>query len=199
MKCPKCQTESLTWMPALPNVGSPRVCSRRRAGPRGPGCRGLWVQRSFYQSPEARVFSEERASAGMTTAVDRDLKAGLCPHGHGLLGRTRVSLEPSFYLDRCSRCSGIWFDCGEWDRIAGTRLLDNLPQLWTRDWRRRQRVAEEHADHLAWARRRFGPELMAELQSLACRLESSAVRSEALAFLRETSRRGLRGQQQAPQ
>ncbi len=179
MKCPKCQTESLTWTPALPSTGSPRVCS---------ACRGLWVEQSLYLHPEATAFSEESPPTGLVTATDRDLKAGLCPHGHGLLGRTRVGLEPRIYLDRCSRCGGIWFDCGEWDRIAHSRRLDRLPQMWTQVWRRRRRAAEARAGHLAWARRRFGPELLAELQGLALRLESSAVRSEALAFLRDTSR-----------
>ncbi len=178
MKCPKCQTESLTWAPTLPDAGSPRVCTM---------CRGLWVEQSLYLHPEARAVAEERP-AGRRVAGDPDLKAGLCPHDHGLLARTRVGLEPPFYLDRCARCGGIWFDSGEWDRLAHTPLLDCLPQLWTRSWRRRQRAAEARADHLAWARRRFGAELLAELQGLARRLEGDAARSEALAFLREVSR-----------
>ena len=177
MKCPKCQTRSLTRAPALPNVGSPRVCTR---------CRGLWVEQSLYRHPAAREFSEERVDVRRARS-GRDLKAGLCPHGHGLLGRTRVGLEPGFYLDRCGRCGGIWFDRGEWDRIARARLLDSLPQLWTSSWQRRQRTAEARANHLAWARRRFGPELLAELERLARRLEKSPVRGEALAFLRQAS------------
>ncbi len=176
MRCPKCQTESLTWAPALPDVGSPRVCTE---------CRGLWVEQSLYRHPEAREFSEQKVEGRPRSR--RDLRAGLCPHGHGLLGRTRVGLEPRFYLDRCGRCGGIWFDCGEWDRVARARLLDSLPRLWTTSWQRRQRAAEARADHLAWARRRFGTELLAELEGLARRLEKSPVRSEALAFLREAS------------
>lgn len=76
MKCPKCQTESLTWAPAPPGVGSPRVCTV---------CHGSWVEQSLYQHPVARAFSEERPAAERPTATDHDLKAGLCPHGHGLL------------------------------------------------------------------------------------------------------------------
>ncbi len=179
MKCPKCQTEPLDRAPALPNVGSPRIC---------PVCRGLWVEKRLYRHPAAEAFREQTATA-RSPAGGYDLKTGLCPLGHGLLTRVRIGREPRFYLDRCARCGGIWFDGGEWDRIVRARLLDHLPRLWTRTWRRHRRAAEASADHLAWARRRFGPELLAELQELAGRLEGSAVRSEALAFLRETSAR----------
>ncbi len=179
MKCPKCKNRALASMPALPDVGSPKVCTR---------CRGLWVEQSLYRNPAAQTISEEPIVTKPRTPRGRDLRTGLCPHGHGLLGRTRVGLEPRFYLDRCPHCGGIWFDRGEWDRIARARLLDSLPQLWTQSWRRRQQAAEARADHLTWARRRFGTELLGELQKLARRLEDSPVRSEALAFLREASR-----------
>ncbi|MCB1037776.1 MAG: zf-TFIIB domain-containing protein, partial [Acidobacteria bacterium] len=88
----------------------------------------------------------------------------------------------------CAECEGIWFDAGEWQRIASHHLLESLPEIWTEEYRRRQREEAAEGEVLHWAQERFGDELFSELLSLAARLERHPHRSEVLAFLREGSR-----------
>jgi Zn-finger nucleic acid-binding protein len=75
--------------------------------------------------------------------VLNDKKGGVCPFGHGLLAWARVELDDGvevFYLERCSTCSGVFFDDGEWDRLAHSRMLAHLDDLW--DPMFQQRLAE---------------------------------------------------------
>lgn len=59
-----------------------------------------------------------------------DARTGLCPLGHGILIRARANTEPTFYLERCPHCHGIWFDNGEWNVLAEGHLLEHLEDLW---------------------------------------------------------------------
>jgi len=121
---------------------------------------------------------------------DSDLSAvethtGLCPSGHGLLIRARIEIEPPLFLERCTDCGGIWFDRGEWNRLAENELLKDLPEFWTRAWQRKQRKETSRKLYIEWQQKTFGEELYALLSDLAERLKNHPRRSEALAFIRE--------------
>ena len=176
MNCPKCRKDSL--VPAPSGGDNAFVCN---------GCRGWWVSRELVESSTAHYLLE--GDDGLpSTSTEADLRTGLCPHGHGLMIRARIDLAPRFYLERCPHCGGIWFDRGEWDRVADACLLENLPRLWSLSWQRRQRAAESRAKHMEWANERFGAQLMADLEALAGQLAEHPMRQQALAFLREESR-----------
>jgi uncharacterized protein (DUF952 family)/Zn-finger nucleic acid-binding protein len=75
-----------------------------------------------------------------------DKKGGVCPFGHGLLARARVELDDggeAFYLERCTTCSGVFFDDGEWARLAHSRMFAHLDEFW--DPLFQQRLAEERS------------------------------------------------------
>jgi Zn-finger nucleic acid-binding protein len=113
-----------------------------------------------------------------------------CPGDGTLMSRTRVNVRGSdgaVYLDRCASCLGVWFDAGEWNALASARLLDQLDELWTAEWRSRQRREAERQEYEARVRETFGPELYERLLSVAHELRSHPRRSQALAILREES------------
>lgn len=118
----------------------------------------------------------------------KDASAGLCPHGHGILRRASVP-ELEFFLDRCSTCWGIWFDAGEWTRLAQARCFETLPEIWSEGWQREQRSQRSTASHLAWAEETFGAELLGRLLEVGNLLTDHPSRSEALAFLQIVSQR----------
>lgn len=126
MNCPKCRRKAMTRFPGSvgPDVW---LCSR---------CGGVWVPDGKAANAEP---PEDLVSA--TTVVDSDSRAGLCPAGHGILSRARLDVGEGFYLDRCSHCSGVWFDAGEWQQVSAAGLSAGLFAIWTEPWQRRQREA----------------------------------------------------------
>jgi Zn-finger nucleic acid-binding protein len=173
--CPKCREAPLETPPGR----ATRVlrCSR---------CRGSWVPRdeARLEAVAALLDTESTIRPGEM----QDGKTGLCPLGHGILIRARVDLDDDpFYLDRCSECAGIWFDKGEWTKVASSHLLENLDLLWDPAWRHRVRAERAEADFAESLKRSVGArayDLMAELVALL-RAEPPRIKSLALAFLRE--------------
>jgi Zn-finger nucleic acid-binding protein len=131
-------------------------------------------------------LDEQSVSPGQDV-VEHDAKAGLCPEGHGILIRARVEVDQPFYLDRCFKCGGVWFDSGEWQRLATHHLLGVLPEIWTQEWQERQRAAQEHDSYIAWAHSVFGSDLAGKLCELAAALAGHPRLDEALAFIRNES------------
>jgi Zn-finger nucleic acid-binding protein len=129
----------------------------------------------------------EQASVAGREVEDHDAKAGLCPEGHGIMIRARVEVDEPFYLDRCFECGGVWFDSGEWQRLATYHLLGALPEIWTQEWQDRQRAEKEHESYIAWTHSVFGDELAAKLCEVAAALADHPRREEALAFIRNES------------
>ena len=143
--CPKCASSTL----ARARDRSPPVytCSR---------CRGLWLMpgEADILQPSTPTLDEP------PPRVLNDKKGGVCPFGHGLLARARVELDDGgeiFYLERCSTCSGVFFDDGEWDRLAHSRMLAHLDELW--DPMFQQRLAE------ARSRERWRADLVEKLSA----------------------------------
>lgn len=175
LHCPKCKDVSLE-APAAES-GRPYICK---------SCGGMWLTKTeierFTETGETGFFS---ASDSTDCAPNLDERAGLCPSGHGLLTRARIDADPHFYLERCSRCGGVWFDCGEWDRLVETHLLDRLPEFWTSAWQRAQRSATHESTFREIQKKRFGEAVFADLVRMANRLREHPLKGEALAFLRE--------------
>ena len=131
-----------------------------------------------------RVLAEAAGDAPVVEADPKlDAQAGMCPAGHGILTRARIEGEKAFTLERCPTCFGVWFDRGEWQRVAHEHLANDLPQFWSREWQEQQRRTRGRAAHIAAAREDLGDDVFAKVSELAALLRSHPRRSEALAFL----------------
>ena len=143
-------------------------------------CAGMFV-------PAALVpyLEEEATPAG---AAEHDALGGRCPADGTILSRAEIHIgDGVIHLERCSSCRGIWFDRGEWALLAERQLLENLDQVWTAEWRAKQRRLKTERDYDSRQREELGPELYDALQALAAKLKGHDRRSQALAFLREAS------------
>jgi Zn-finger nucleic acid-binding protein len=172
--CPKCRDTILR---------SPEGRATRLL--RCPDCRGTWLPKD-----EARIeaVGDLLEHDTIRPSKPEDLKTGLCPFGHGILIRARVELEEPFYLDRCNECGGIWFDKGEWNKLARGHLLDHLHALW--DPAVRFRLQKQRAD-LVFKQKlesEVGTEAFKHLLAIAELLQHSDQQAKlaAIAFLRET-------------
>lgn len=106
------------------------------------------------------------------------------------MSRARIELggdRPAVHLERCSSCRGVWFDSGEWTLLAERHLLERMDELWTAEWRARQRRLADAENYERRLRESFGPDLFQRLEELAAMLRGHERRSQALAFLREAS------------
>jgi Zn-finger nucleic acid-binding protein len=173
-RCPKCGAGALSAL-----AGS-RVlrCST---------CCGFWVPPLAFEEPNV-VATLLGLDLHPTGPLEQDHRTGPCPEGHGLLRRARVTNEDPYFLERCARCGGVWFDPGEWTRLAGAGLLTNVTDLWSPAWR--EHLSEEHNRHSLEAdlKHKLGAETFELLDTLAHKLHGQALGALALAYLRERLR-----------
>ena len=177
--CPKCDHES-----PLTTLSSDSTDEEQQASLRCTSCNGIWVPRSDIAKVRDLEHVEALGASDAARAAG-DRRTGVCPEGHGIMTRAKVRWDDPYYLERCSRCGGIWFDAGEWMRIAGDNLLDNLDELWLPSWRRHLAQAESEEQLSAQLESTFGPELHRLLEDVAKALETRKDASLALAYLRE--------------
>jgi Zn-finger nucleic acid-binding protein len=116
---------------------------------------------------------------------DYDKRSGLCPSGHGIMIRARVDIDEPFYLEKCTACGGIWFDNGEWVRIAGNNLASVLGSLWSKAWQRKQRREKSRDSFLEMNRRLFGDLLFEEIMELSKKLKKHTEKDRAMALLQQ--------------
>ena len=170
--CPKCKDVGLLPLRKIDHSGRSLYC---------PECHGLWVAKDLLaqgEEPFPPVASPEEPHDD-----DRDKKAGLCPEGHGLLIRAKVDADPAFYLDRCTRCGGVWFDQGEMRLVLAAGLTDQLPNLWSLDWQRTRRRDRDRQEYLQELKATFGPDIFGRLTELIELLGDHPDKTLALAFL----------------
>jgi Zn-finger nucleic acid-binding protein len=167
MHCPKCG-----GLLSTRGRGEVASCS---------SCGGMFVPRG------KNVTAGDILSA---SPAGHDEEGGRCPGDQSIMSRATVELGQgarTFHLERCPSCHGVWFDEGEWNALATEHLLDRLDEFWTVEWRTKQRRDHDHREYEARVKEEFGPELHAQLLSLAGVLKDHPRRSQALAFLREKS------------
>jgi len=151
---------------------------------RCPGCAGFWVAPEVAASTSsAEVLST--LDAPPARAPSEDKRTGQCPDGHGLLRRARVTWHEPYFLERCGRCGGVWFDAGDWLRTAADGLLSNLSEVWSPAFRRQLSDHQAHASLEVDLRGKLGTELFELLNVVAGRLEMHPQRTVALAYLSE--------------
>jgi Zn-finger nucleic acid-binding protein len=170
LTCPKCRTIRLK----SPSSGTPVL--------RCYACHGMWVTLEEAQALATGGTLLDPVSL-LPQKASGDAIAGVCPKGHGILIRARVELEESFYLERCGQCQGLWFDAGDWAKLASSHLIHHLKDLWDPDWQRRMREERAEERHRSRLRELLGPELFRRLDAVMKDLERHPRRTDAAAYI----------------
>lgn len=171
-RCPKC---SVSLTATHPSSRLALGCAR---------CGGLWAREGAIDALPAP--SDLTGEPGVR--APNDGRTGLCPDGHGILLRARVEEDvegAAFYLERCPACRGMWFDAGEWERIASSEVRTRLDALWDPAARRTALAARREARLAADLRARLGDALHDKLIEVVVALESHPDRAMALAFIED--------------
>lgn len=171
LACPKCKTSELR---TAGRGGTPVL--------RCYSCHGMWAS---LEEAEALIMSGAITDpeSMLPQKVQGDALAGLCPSGHGILARARVDADEPFYLERCSACHGVWFDAGEWQRLASLHLEKNLADLWDPERRRKLESARIEDGHRARMIEVLGLPLVEQIEAAAAAIEASPARHEAAGYL----------------
>lgn len=154
---------------------------------RCPSCSGFWVPPEVVQVA-ASVELLGKLDTHPKQIPGEDKRTGQCPDGHGLLRRARVTFHAPYFLERCARCGGVWFDAGEWSRAAADGLLANLSEVWSPAWRKHLSDQQSQEALEVDLRAKLGSELFDLLHAVANRLETHPQRGVALAYLSERLR-----------
>lgn len=161
--CPRCRT------PLHQQGGEPiRDCRT---------CGGRWLPGSHVAA-----WRDVEATSTHPTNLADDSVAALCPEGHGILRRARLE-RLGFALDRCPHCKGVWFDHGEWDRLAAESVAEHLAELWDPDKRASRRKAASQARIDEDLESAIGVDAMTLLKATANALDGHPEKSRALAWL----------------
>ncbi|MEZ4527879.1 MAG: zf-TFIIB domain-containing protein [Desulfobacterales bacterium] len=128
-------------------------------------CGGMWMMpeeiEACLKSGFKTVHSPEEGK------VTEDHATGLCPNGHGIMTRAKVDLEPPFFLEKCPHCNGIWFDKGEWNRLAETDMISHLFDFWSNSWKKEQQEIKTRKRLEDMQKERFGIQLHEQILQLA--------------------------------
>ncbi len=144
-----------------------------------PKCGGLWI-------PDGQAVGAvpPRGLAEIPGPVtDEDNRTGLCPSGHGILIRAQTHVDSGFYLERCSQCLGVWFDRGEWQKIAAAGLTSGLFEIWSESWQRRQRQQHAEEAHHSRLEAELGGDLIDRIESVAHELKDHPSRGLGVGHL----------------
>lgn len=131
------------------------------------------------------VESYGESDAGELGAALQDQKTGVCPEGHGIMIRARIEVEEPFYLERCSRCGGIWFDAGELEKIITHNLVGNLSDFWCKSWQSRRRKERSRSNYLESNRKLLGDDVFDEVMKLSEILGQHPEKGRAIALLQQ--------------
>ena len=175
--CPKCASQLLVPVEGV-RAGSGASALQC------PSCSGFWVPPEVVSLPASLTILGKRDIRPKQPALENQ-RTGQCPDGHGLLRRARVTWHDPYFLERCARCGGVWFDAGEWSRAVADDLLDNLSEVWSPAWRKHLSDQQSHDSLEVDLRAKLGSSLFAALRTLVDQLESHPQRGVALAYLSE--------------
>lgn len=134
MHCPTCKTSSLT--PAsLEDHLSAQQCKT---------CGGHWIAAQNYWQWIDRHGETlpEKAPEDLSLEIVDQSEAIFCLDCHQLMLKYRVGHGTDFYLDRCSKCGGVWFDRNEWEALKQRNLHDEVHLIFSDIWQRKIRKSD---------------------------------------------------------
>ncbi|MEO1347291.1 MAG: zf-TFIIB domain-containing protein [Cyanobacteria bacterium J06635_15] len=134
MHCPTCKMPSLTQT-SLENHLHAQQCKT---------CAGHWISaQNYWQWIEHQGETlPEKAPEDLSLEIVDHQKIIFCLDCHHLMLKYRVGHGTNFYLDRCSKCGGVWFDRNEWEALKQRNLHDEIHLIFSNVWQHKIRRSD---------------------------------------------------------
>jgi Zn-finger nucleic acid-binding protein len=154
-----------------------------------PNCHGIWISSNEYLAwlaPHHILSIEEiDIEAEFTTPypIADNHQAMFCPDCSHFLRRYKIWPNLAFYLDRCSSCNGIWFDCNEWQTLQTQNLHNKVNIFFTEVWQQKLRSEEMRGRFAKMYLERFGASDYHRIQDMRAWLQGHPNSDSLLAYL----------------
>ena len=129
-ECPLCDHECLNPVELEPGLNA-WWCS---------ACDGHWIPDSAYRAWEPERSGEGTEEEPARPVDSRDAK--ICRDCGRIMLRFPAGGDPSFHVDRCGACGGVWLDGREWQALKQRGLHAELPRVFSETWQKQLR--EDH-------------------------------------------------------
>jgi Zn-finger nucleic acid-binding protein len=175
MNCPTCgPVQSLTIGEIVPGLSSYR-CGN---------CHGDWIRLEQYarwrdRTPNGDAVSP--VSAAAPTEPQPTLRR--CPDCSHILARYRIASDAPFVLDRCRKCHGVWFDRDEWQLVGARGLALRLADVFSDEWQRDIRQADQAAAIERMFEHRLGAAELTRAREVRDWVNNHPKKSDILAYL----------------
>jgi Zn-finger nucleic acid-binding protein len=145
MKCPSCQSDSLT--PSfIDGLFRSHHCQQ---------CQGNWLLIEDYVSWVERNKSELKQEDAAYELEDSKA-ALLCPVTGAIMQKYRINNDAEHKLDYSPQVGGVWLDAGEWEYLKAQNIACSLNKIFTRQWQKQLRDNDTKATFAQLYKDKFG-------------------------------------------
>lgn len=113
-----------------------------------PTCEGIWISADeflVWRAPHPFVLPEAldiEQAFDLPYPIADNKQALFCPDCGRFLRRFEIWPNVAFHLDRCSTCTGIWFDQNEWHTLQVQNLHYHLNLFFSPVWQAKLKEEE---------------------------------------------------------
>jgi Zn-finger nucleic acid-binding protein len=94
---------------------------------RCPKCKGIWFDILEHEDlRKIKGSAQEIDSGARNVKLDSEGKIIDCPRCHTRMSPTHDSEQPHIVYEKCSHCSGVFFDAGEFTDLQEFTLAEKL-------------------------------------------------------------------------
>jgi len=177
LKCPVCKTVELKAVHLETGLES-YICEK---------CSGNWLTSEDYWAwleQRSEILPEKPPTDEPQPIPDESTKrAKLCPECHRIMLKYKIGRNIIFPLDRCSTCSGVWFDRDEWKVLKRRNLHDEIHAIFSDKWQKQVREEERCRNLEAIFEDKFGKADYDEIRRIKQWLDAHPQRTALLSYL----------------
>jgi len=98
---------------------------------RCPKCKGIWFDILEHEDLKKEQGAEKIDSGADHAKLNSEGKIRDCPKCHTRMSPTHDLEQPHIVFEKCSSCSGVFFDAGEFSDLKEVTLAERL-KYWAK-------------------------------------------------------------------
>ncbi|MCP5095521.1 MAG: zf-TFIIB domain-containing protein [Chloroflexi bacterium] len=149
-------------------------------------CNGIWISaKDYWEWLNKRDETLPHTPSDMPLPLEESANARLCAECGRIMRRFKVWPDIPFYLERCSSCTSIWFDVGEWEAIKVRQLHDEIHLFFSKLWQEKLMDDERRKRFERMYHDRFGAADYAKVKALRAWIDAHSKGHALRAYLND--------------